>query len=427
MDLGIRVHFAPRGDSLSATIDIPVQNAFALPLRNVRWVAPACSFDLPAGPGLASFLGALQGDSITGSFTQSGMKGTFFLRPAREEKTAAGPPPPYSAEEVTFASNDALLAGTLTIPEGTPPFPALVMITGSGAQDRDETIFGFSPFKIIADHLTRGGIAVLRFDDRGVARSTGKFAEATTATFAADARAGMEFLANDPRIITSKIGLLGHSEGGIAGTMVASRHDDVAVLILIASPAIPGDSLINYQVAGAVRRGGGSEAEVNRVLGLQRQVYTAVKSGEGFERVEELLMEEGRASIARLPEAERGAVTDSVLRLRVKGQMTSVRSPWFREFISFDPAPALRKVACPVLALFGGVDQQVPPALNREPMERALRGEGRDATVRVIPEANHLFLHSTSGDPAEYATQRKEFVPEFLPLLGNWCRERLLR
>jgi hypothetical protein len=208
--------------------------------------------------------------------------------------------------------------------------------------------------------------------------------------------------------------------------MVASAHADVAVLILIASPAIPGDSLISYQVEGAVRRGGGSEAEVSRVLALQREVYAAVRSGEGFERIEELLMEEGRASIGRLPESERASVTDSVLRIRVKGQVSAVRSPWFREFISFDPAPALEKVTCPVLALFGGVDQQVPPALNREPMERALRGEGRDVTIRLIPEANHLFLHSTTGDPAEYATQKKEFVPEFLPLLGSWCRERLL-
>ncbi len=429
-ELGIRVHFAPKGDSLAATIDIPMQNAFGLPLRDVRFDPPALSFDLPAGPGLATFRGSMVADSIGGLFEQAGMAGTFFLRPVLEDSAAvarSGLQLPYEAHDVTFANDSLVLAGTLTIPTGKGPFPAVALITGSGPQNRDEEIFGFKPFAMLADHLTRSGIAVLRYDDRGVGASGGRFSDATTSDFSADAEAALVYLRKHPGIRKDAVGLLGHSEGGIAAAMVAMRRKDVSFLVLLATPAISGDSVIDFQVMSAARRSGASQEDLDRILDLQHRVYETVRRGTGFEELEGLLVEEGKRSLSKLSEENRRSITnpDSLVRSRVGLQIASLKSPWFREFIMVNPADALGKVSCPVFALFGEVDQQVPPSLNRAAMERAfVRGGNRDVEVRTVPKANHLFLTSETGDPAEYGSMKKEFVEGFLGSFSTWLRTR---
>lgn len=429
-ELGIRVHFAPKGDSLAATIDIPMQNAFGLPLTDVRFVPPALSFDLPAGPGLATFRGSMEADSINGRFEQAGMTGTFFLRPVLEDSAVAeraGVVLPYKAQEITFTSDSLVLAGTLTMPTGDGPFPAVVMITGSGPQNRDEEIFGFKPFAVIADHLTRNGIAVLRYDDRGVGASGGRFSDATTSDFSADAEAAMDYLRKQPGIREDALGLLGHSEGGIAAVMVAARRKDLSFLVLLATPAISGDSLIDFQVLSAARRSGASQEDFGRILDIQHRVYETVRRGTGFGKLETLLVEEGKRSLSGLPEEYRASLSnpDSMVRSRVGLQIASLKSRWFREFIMVNPADALGKVSCPVFALFGGVDQQVPPSLNRATMERAFaRGGNREVEVQTIPKANHLFLTSETGDPAEYGSMKKEFVGGFLDGISTWLRTR---
>ncbi|CAG0980835.1 partial Esterase EstD, partial [Anaerolineae bacterium] len=209
MDLGVIVHLDRQGDSLSGTIDIPMQMARGLRLQDVGSSGAMVHFALKAGPGLANFVGTLAGDSISGIFTQASMRCPFVLRRAVPPAAVA---PPYHTEEVTIRSGGVSLAGTLTHPEGNGPFPAVVLLTGSGAQNRDEEIFGFAPFKILADSLTLAGFAVLRCDDRGVGGSTGSYAEATTDSFAADARSQMVFLASRAEIRSDAIGVLGHSE-----------------------------------------------------------------------------------------------------------------------------------------------------------------------------------------------------------------------
>jgi len=422
-ELQIFVHFAGSEQTLTATIDIPQQMAKGLPLTQVRWERPAIHFELQAGIGVAVFDGVRSADSIGGSFTQAGFSGTFYLRPDIQKAPEAAPAekPPYRSEEVTFSHGAVTLAGTLTIPPTAGPHPAVVMITGSGPQNRDEEIYGFAPFRIIADHLTRHGIAVLRFDDRGVGASTGKFAEATTKDFADDADAGVEFLRTRKEIRREMIGLCGHSEGAIAAAMIASRPKEVAFVVFLAGPAVSGDRVIMSQIETLARAGGASEEQIREALKQQEAVVTAARTGKGWDGVRELLREQLAKSVAQMPEEQRKAMTDTVINARVELQLRSARSPWFTFFIDYDPSTALSKIACPVLALFGELDKQVQVGLNKEPMRQALlAGKNGDATIEVVPGANHLFQKAVTGLPSEYAGLPKAFAPGVLDLLSRW-------
>jgi pimeloyl-ACP methyl ester carboxylesterase len=200
----------------------------------------------------------------------------------------------------------------------------------------------------------------------------------------------------------------------------------VAYLILLSSPAIPGDSIIDFQVMSTARRHGASENDLRRILDLQHRTYRAAREGTGFDSLEILLVEEGHRSLSSLPEESRRAMgsPDSLIRSRVAQQMSALQSSWFKEFISYDPADALERVNCPVLALFGEVDQQVPPSLNRSPMEKAFnQGGNQRVAIRTLPKANHLFLQSDTGDPGEYGSMKKEFVPGFLEEMSSWLEK----
>ncbi len=430
-ELGMSVEFTMGDSGLTATMDIPQQSAKGLPLRQVRYAAPTVHFELLGGPGLAVFEGTLAGDSITGSFTQSGVTGTFYLRPAGaaqvDEPPPAAEPVPYVEEEVTFANGDVTLAGTLTIPEGVGPFPAVVLITGSGAQNRDEEIFGLRPFRWIADYLTRHGIAVLRYDDRGVGGSTGAIQAATSEDFAQDALAGVSLLATRRDIRADAIGLVGHSEGGIVAPMAAVRSPSVAFIVLLAGTAVTGEQIL-YAQGDRILRANGATAEQLRIQReVQEMLFRAVRTGEGWDEAQRVVEEQARAAIAQMPEAQRNAIADvdTFVKTRAQQQLIAVRLPWFRFFLDFDPTTVLEKVDVPVLALFGEKDLQVPPDVNVEPMRAALaRAPTNDFTIEVIPGANHLFQEAVTGSPSEYATLKKEFVPGFLELMANWILKR---
>ncbi len=334
----------------------------------------------------------------------------------------------YDAEEVTFHNADITLAGTLTLPRTGAPHPAVVMITGSGPQNRDEELFGFKLFQVIADHLTRNGVAVLRYDDRGVGGSTGSVSQATSEDFAADVIAAVDLLKNRNDIHPARIGLMGHSEGGIVAPIAASQSDDIAFMILMAGTSVTGAEIIFEQSAAITRTTGASEAEIQRNAALQRRVFAAIRSGEGWDEVAAEIRSQIEAGLAAAPDSQRSAITDvdAFIEAQVQAQITATRSPWFQFFLDYDPASTLRTVDTPVLALFGELDLQVIPAQNRGPMEEALRaGNHPDYTIRVLPKANHLFITATTGSPAEYATLPKEFVPEFLPLVTDWILKRV--
>ena len=428
IDLGIAVHFIGQKDSLQATIDIPMQMAKGLPLTNVRAELPSVHFELPAGPGLAIFNGTAAGDSIAGDFQQGSVSARFHLRRSKPAKAvAAVPPPPYREEEVRVPNGDITLAGTLSVPPSGGPFPAAILLTGSGPQNRDEEIFGFTPFKILADHLTRNGFAVLRCDDRGVGGSTGDMKTSTTADFSRDALAMLRFLQTRREIKGSQIGMIGHSEGAEVAAMTAAASKDVAFVVFLAGPAIPGDSTILSQIEGLGRLTGESDENIKHGLEMERRVFTTVKAQKGWDELRSMLIVEMRRSLDRLQSEQKAGIQnpDSMIAARVELQMSALRTPWFAFFISHDPASDLEKIRCPVLALFGELDTQVPPALNVQPMSLALSKSGnKDMQVVTIAGVNHLFQKAVTGSPAEYAGLEKRFADGVLDQLTAWLRKR---
>jgi uncharacterized protein len=414
--LQMRVVFTGADGALTAAIDIPQQGASGVPLRNVTRNAAGVHFELPTGGAAAIFDGTLDGDRITGTFTQGAASGQFTLTRAKAE-----PPPPYAEHEVTFTNGSISLAGTLSVPQGAGPFPAVVLLTGSGPQNRDEEILGFKVFRVIADHLTRHGIAVLRHDDRGVGTSTGNIAQATTADFAGDALAAVALLRARPDIVAGKVGLFGHSEGAAVASIAAARSTDVAFIVLLAGTGVRGDAVLRQQAADGARALGASDAAVDRILAAHRAATAAVLSGVSDEAATAAVRALIEAQIDGLPPAQQAAVGDreAYVARRLAPNVASMRSPWMRFMLDFDPATPLARVSCPVLAIFGDKDTQVPPSLNRAPVERALAGNAR-ATVKLYPDANHLFQKAQTGLVTEYAGLDKAFVPGLLDDVTQW-------
>ena len=316
------------------------------------------------------------------------------------------PPFPYRGEDVSFDSAPGVrLAGTLTLPEGKGPFPAAVLITGSGAQDRDETIMDHKPFMVLADALTRRGIAVLRTDDRGFARSTGDFAKATTEDFAADAEAAVGYLAGRPEIDAGRIGLIGHSEGGLIGPIVAARDPRVAFVVMLAGPGVPTRELMTAQREAVARTAGLLPEAVARNEAVIGRVEAALAQGKDAAQAE--------TDAAKV-------LTDAGMPAAGAAQtVRQLSSPWFRWFIAYDPRPTLRKLRVPVLALNGDKDVQVVAAQNLPSIREALKDNPK-AEVVELPGLNHLFQTADTGAPSEYARIEETIAPAALGLITDW-------
>ena len=432
-EINIMVTFTTKGDSVSATIDIPQQMALGLNLTNVSWKPPKTHFELPAGPGLAVFDGTIAGDSVNGVFTQAGFQGTFRLERGKDVRKTAevhppAEPPPYAEEEITYRSDTVTIAGTLTLPRGRGPFPAAILITGSGAHNRDEELFNFKPFQVIADFLTRRGIAVLRCDDRGIGGSTGSKMSCTTADHARDVLAGVLFLQGRAEIDSRQIGLIGHSEGGLIAPIAAARSSDIAFIVLLAGPAVTGDRLILFQMESGMRGGGAGEEQIRKTIQREERVFACVRADTGWEALAQTFRADAAEGIASMTPERKRAIPDSaaVVQASVDARLAAAKNRWFRYFIDCDPAKYLEAVRCPVLAVLGELDQQVPLSLNRDPMEAALKkGLTRDWKIEVIPKANHLFIPARTGAPTEYAGLQKTFAPGFLDLIGGWITRRV--
>jgi len=426
-DLGFRVAFRREGDSLRATMDIPAQGAHELELIHVAATSARVHFELEAGPGLAVWDGRMVDGVVEGEFTQGGARGTFHM--ARGE---APPPPatavetrPYRSDELEFANGDVRLSGTLTVPEGSGPFPAVVLLSGSGPQDRDSDLLGFPVFRVLADHLTRSGIAVLRYDDRGVGGSTGSVFLSTTDDFADDALAAIRSLAGLPDIDPDRIGLFGHSEGAVVAPLAASRSETVAFVVLLAGTTVPGAEVIYEQGAAIARVAGASEADIASGRDLQQRMFETLVNGGDLAPFLPEVEASIRERIAALPAAERDAIVDvdEYVGRQAAAQIQQIQTPWFRFFLAYDPIPALRATTVPVLALFGERDLQVTPAQNMGPMTDALR-DNPDATLQVVPGANHLFQSAGTGSPSEYATLDSRFAPGVLETISDWILAR---
>lgn len=440
---GITLDFSVNLARTSGTISIPAQGAKDLPLTDVSSADGRLVFTLkPSGApevAWAKFdlkIGA-DGTSAEGVLRQNG--GEFpvkvtRLAPGEAPKAHARPqeptpPYPYKVEDVTFENKAAgiTLAGTLVRPTSPGPHPAVVMITGSGPQDRDEALLGHRPFLVIADHLVRNGIAVLRYDDRGVGKSTGHFAEATSDDFATDAVAGVEYLMTRGEIDHAKVGVVGHSEGGLIAPIVASARKDVAFIVLLAGTGVPGTDVIVLQGKLINIAMGKSEADAEAEAQKSRKIMKMITDGAGDDTIRgEMLTITIDAlkvdpSSANLPEGEMIKKAGQV----VEQQFAQIGSRWFRRFLALDPRDYLKKVACPVLAINGSKDLQVPPSQNLGEIEKALKAGGnKDVTVKELPGLNHLFQHTMTGAPGEYATIEETFAPEALEIVTTWIKQR---
>jgi uncharacterized protein len=380
------------------------------------------------------FAGKLKADGseISGEWEQNGQK--FPLVFKRLDKAAKlnrpqepKKPYPYGEEEVVFENGVAKiqLAGTLTVPSGTGPHPAVILLTGSGPQDRNETVMGHRPFLILADHLSRHGIAVLRYDDRGFGKSTGDFATATHADFVEDALAAVMWLKTRKEIDPKRIGFIGHSEGGLVAPLATVRRpEDVAFLVLLAAPAVPLDEVLIRQSEDIIRGLGVEAKMIERSSALQREAYALIKSETDKAVLEPKLRALFQKQIAGMkPEhlAKLG-ITEG----KFDSQLQMIQTAWFRGLINYDPRPTLRDVKCPVLALNGEKDIQVAAKVNLAAIREAVAA-GKNGNVKVLelPGLNHLFQTCVTGAFTEYAQIEETFSPVALKEISDWVRGRV--
>ena len=365
-------------------------------------------------------------DSIIGIFRQNGAAIPLTLThgggDAEPDRPQTPKPPfPYHTEDVEIESApEVRLAGTLVMPTGAGPFPAVVLVAGSGRMDRDETILDHRPLLVIADYLVRHGIASIRYDDRGVGKSSGSFENATTADFADDAEAALRYLQRTQGIAANRVGILGHSEGGLVGPMVAARNKQVAFVVLMAGPGLRGDSVALMQMRLLAQLAGVSPEVADRQIKNRRLLAEAIAGARDSADAVRRLARAKSDMLREFPEAEREAAAQ-----RVDQASGALLSPWMRYFLHYDPRPALRQVRVPVLAMGGSLDMQVPPEPNLTEIDAALRAAGnRDYAIVRLPMLNHLFQTATTGSPAEYATIRETVAPAVLDSIANFVNRR---
>jgi pimeloyl-ACP methyl ester carboxylesterase len=413
-------------DSLVATLDSPDQGAKDIKLGMVTYDGKALK--ITAGALLAEYNGTLKNDTlIEGTWKQAGnsievnltrLKTAFSLKRPQEPK----PPFPYISEDVTFKNEkfNIELAGTLTVPEGKGPFTAVIMITGSGAQNRNEELLGHKPFLVIADHLTRNGIAVLRYDDRGVGKSQGDFITATSADMATDAEAAYYFLKNDPRIDKNSIGLAGHSEGGLIAPIVASSNPGIGFIISLAGPGVIGEKIIHRQNIDISLASGADEKDVRESISINKKLFAVLIKEPDNRKAETKLSEE----YERILNKKKMSAEEIEAALKqLKTGLNPATYEWFRYFISTNPAVFWKRVKCPALALNGEKDLQVAPDINLKAIEKALRSGGNKSIKTIeFPGLNHLFQHCKTGLPAEYGEIEETVSPEVLKVISDWIR-----
>jgi hypothetical protein len=370
----------------------------------------------------AVFEGTLEENTLSGIWMQGGAEVPMVFERQTEPVTLnrpqePQPPFPYKATEVVFDNDGIALAGTLIIPDGSGPFPAAILVSGSGSQDRDESLLGHKPFLVLADSLARQGIATLRYDDRGVGGSTGDPLGATTADLATDAKAAVDFLRDQPNI--EAIGLAGHSEGGLIGPMVALDSADVEFLVLLAGPGLPGADVLLTQTEELMRAEGAPEAIVEWRLDWNDDVIAIAASDMATVDAAAEMRDRLTEAAADAPASMESLVTDA----GIEEIVTAFTDPWMRFFLAYDPAPALEQLAIPVLAMIGSLDLQVSAAENIPALEEALAGND-DATTMTLPGLNHLFQNASTGAFSEYAVIDETFDPATMQAVADWILER---
>jgi hypothetical protein len=416
--------------TLTATLDSPDQGATDIPVEEVIFKDNILRLEVKSAGGV--FEGKVSEDFlvIEGEWKQSGQtlpltlkrvdKAVEILRPQEPKK-----PYPYIEEELVYENKEAgiTLAGTLTLPSGKGPSPVVLLISGSGPQDRNETIYNHRPFLVLADYLTRQGVAVLRVDDRGVGKSNGDFSQATSEDFASDVLAGIEYLKTRKEINPEQIGLIGHSEGGLIAPMVAVKSPDVTFIVLMAGTGLIGEEILYLQGALIYRAMGVSEEDIIKNRQFNEKIFSVLKEEEDSEIAEEKLRQMFLEDWEKMSDVKKEQIGDPEVFL--KAQLQSLLSPWLKFFLTYDPKPTLSKVKCPVLAINGEKDLQVPPKENLSAIEEALKvGGNQNYTIKELPGLNHLFQTAQTGVPSEYAKIEETISPIALKIIGDWIFEQ---
>ena len=420
-------------DSLSATLDSPDQGAKDIPVSEAIFENDSLRLEVKVVNG--NYRGFLKedGKTIEGDWSQGGMTLPLELKridkvPELKRPQIPKKPYPYNEEEVEYYNEKAgiKLAGTLTTHKTDEESPAVILISGSGAEDRDETVFEHRPFLILADYLTRLGIAVLRVDDRGVGGSTGNVSLSTSEDFSGDVLAGIEFLKTRKEIDSKKIGLIGHSEGGFIAPMVAAKSDDVAFIVLMAGTGLTGEEILYLQAALIMKTQGVDDVKIAENRAQQEKMFAVMKLEPDSLKAAQKLRDILKKSLAEISgdEKEKMGGADAQIDVQIK----QVMNPWFRFFLTYDPKVALKKVKCPVLAINGEKDLQVPPKENLGAIEKALKqGGNSNYTIRELQGLNHLFQTAKTGSPSEYGKIEETISPTALKVMGDWILEQIAK
>lgn len=429
VELEIVFHIDERHSEYFSLMDSPTQGAFDIPTTKTTFKNN--NLEIVVANLAAFYQGKLTNDTIKGTFNQGGMpfpltlvrtKKKELLRP-QEPKA----PYPYDVEEITFTnSKDKIdLAGTLTLPKESGKHTAVILIAGSGPNDRDETIFAHKPFWVLADHLTRQGIAVLRYDKRGVGESEGEYFIATTKDFAEDVEAAISYLKTRQEIDTMNIGLIGHSEGGIIAPMVANKNSDVKFVVLMAGLGVTGTELVlaqhQHEFDKLSLTNDNKEKLNDNLIDLYANVQNWTEYAGNDEERQQLKKDLGALWENLALKTQRETQKETF----IKQTTAKIISPWFRYFLKIDPAEFIQNLSIPVFAINGENDKQVEYQRNLYQIENALkRANNKLYHIKSYPNLNHLFQESNTGEISEYGEIEQTISPIVLSDIENWILQQ---
>jgi len=429
MELPIVFNISQSDNGYTTTLDSPKQGAYDMPTDQTTFEENKLT--ITYGQIGMEYTATFSNGAFKGTFSQAGQSFPLDLKKGKKEEKEvkkAKPqepkkPYPYASEEVNFTNKSAdniKFSGTLTLPTNVKNPPVVILITGSGPQNRDEELLGHKPFLVLADHLTRQGIAVLRYDDRGTAKSEGDFSSATSFDFASDVEAAMEYLQTRSDVVDiNKIGLVGHSEGGLIAPIVAARNNKVAFCVLLAGPGVDGKEVLLTQGKRAAELEGYPASDIAISQEVSAKVFDICANHNGEESNKQMkeLMESLKTRMTS-PKAKE-ELTDVAINRQIK----MFTSPWMQAFLGYDPQTSLKKVNCPVLAVNGEKDFQVLPKLNLDGIRKGLQ-HNKDVTIKEFKDLNHLFQTSKTGALSEYSEIEETFAPVALNFVSEWINTR---